>query len=284
MFFCIVEDKVHGKREEEAMKKKVGMSVLALILLICSSWIYLIGGKVAPWIWSGWVFLLAPAACIAAVVEVGVLVARIIQKRSIKWNVGYLVATLIIAYPITVAMGNSLLTYPRMEEKYAIYVVNPVKDSVLLGGKDYKAHASWPSECYAYDLVKEPYDCGTKQLSDYGIYLAEVYAPVSGTVIEVKDKEEDILPNTEAFKSRAGNYIYMQVDGTKNYLILAHLEKDSVKVSVGDHVEKGALLAKVGNSGTTSEPHLHLQYQRENPMKQKFTTCAQGLPIVIEED
>ena len=38
----------------------------------------------APWIWSGWGVLLAPAACIAAVVEAGVLLARIIQNWKFR--------------------------------------------------------------------------------------------------------------------------------------------------------------------------------------------------------
>lgn len=52
-----------------------------------------------------------------------------------------------------------------------------------------------------------------------------------------------------------------------------------MNVSVGDHVTKGMYIAKVGNSGTTSEPHLHIQHQRNNPMNMKFAICSEGLPI-----
>lgn len=188
-----------------------------------------------------------------------------------------------MAYPITILFGVSLLTYPTRESRSEVVrVINPVENSILLGGKDYKTHAVWPSECYAYDIVKEPYDINSNDLSNYGIYLADVYSPVSGTVIDLKDSEDNILPNTEEFISSLGNYIFIEIEDTKTYLILAHLEKDSVTVSVGEHITKGMKIAKVGNSGTTSEPHLHMQHQRNNPMKTKFAICAEGLPIKFE--
>lgn len=148
--------------------------------------------------------------------------------------------------------------------------------------KEYKTHAVLPSECYAYDILKEPYDIDSDDLYDYGIYLADVYCPVNGTVIDCKDTEEDILPNTEEFESSLGNYIFIEVDETGTYLILSHLEKDSVLVDVGEHVTKGMKIAKVGNSGTTSEPHLHMQHQRNNPLEMKIPVCAEGLPMKIE--
>jgi len=42
---------------------------------------------------------------------------------------------------------------------------------------------------------------------------------------------------------------------------MAHLSPGSIQVKVGDHVTVGQPIAKVGNSGNTSEPHLHIQAQ-----------------------
>jgi hypothetical protein len=42
---------------------------------------------------------------------------------------------------------------------------------------------------------------------------------------------------------------------------LAHLKKASLKVKLGDYVQAGASLAKIGNSGYSQEPHLHMQAQ-----------------------
>lgn len=71
----------------------------------------------------------------------------------------------------------------------------------------------------------------------------------------------------------------MQIKETGTYLIFDHLLYDSVTVSAGDIVKTGDVIGKVGNSGTTSEPHLHFQHQKENPLDVVHTTCAEGLPI-----
>lgn len=262
------------------MKKKIGFGVIVLLELITVVLIYIVKGQIAPWVWSANVFIIAPIACVTLIVQILAGIIRFCKRKDIKWNMFYIGITLIAAYPITILFGVSVLTYPSSgNERDTITMLNPVENSVLFGGKEYKTHAVWPSERYAYDILKEPYDNASDKLEDYGIYLADVYAPVSGVVIDVKDTEEDIPPNTEEFKSLLGNYIFMEIEDTGTYLILAHLEKDSVSVSVGDSVTEGTVIAKVGNSGTTSEPHLHIQHQRTNPMNVKFPTCAEGLPI-----
>ncbi len=265
------------------MKKKIGFGLLVLIEIACILAIYLVGGQVGPWIWSVCVFIVGPIASLALLVQIIVGIVRIIKNKQIKWNLLYIGVTVIIAYPITILFGISMLTYPTHEMKSeTIKAINPIEKSILLGGKDYKTHAVWPSECYAYDIVKEPYDINSKELTDFGVYLADVYCPVSGTIIDLKDNEEDISPNTEDFKSSLGNYIFMEIEETGTYLILAHLEKDSINFNVGDYVSKGMKIARVGNSGTTSEPHLHIQHQKNSPLEMIFPICSEGLPIEFE--
>lgn len=264
------------------MKKKIGFGILLLMELIFIVGVYFMRGQIGAYLWSAGVFIIAPIAVVAFLVQLIILCVRIFQKKRIRWNAAYILMTFILAYPVTILMGVSVLTYPTgNNQKDTINVCNPVKESVLLGGKEYKTHAVWPSECYAYDILKEPYDTDSDDLHDYGIYLADVYCPVNGTVIDCKDHEEDILPNTEQFESSLGNYVFIEIEETGTYLILAHLEKDSVLVEVGEHVTKGTKIAKVGNSGTTSEPHLHMQHQRNNPMEVKIPICAEGLPMKI---
>ena len=45
-------------------------------------------------------------------------------------------------------------------------------------------------------------------------------------------------------------------------LLLAHLQRGSLRVRAGDDVEPGTLLAEVGHSGNSTEPHLHIHAQR----------------------
>lgn len=62
----------------------------------------------------------------------------------------------------------------------------------------------------------------------------------------------------------AGNHIYLRLDETGTFLFLAHLKKGSIKVKEGQHVNEGEVLAQVGNSGSSSEPHLHIHHQRQD--------------------
>jgi murein DD-endopeptidase MepM/ murein hydrolase activator NlpD len=48
-------------------------------------------------------------------------------------------------------------------------------------------------------------------------------------------------------------------------VLLAHLQRDSVTVRAGDTVEVGQAIAKIGNSGNTTEPHLHIHARKANP-------------------
>jgi murein DD-endopeptidase MepM/ murein hydrolase activator NlpD len=87
--------------------------------------------------------------------------------------------------------------------------------------------------------------------------------PKSKTYITVSHDESDIVPCTEKFLSMEGNHVYLRIDATRTYLLLNHLKKDSVTVAVGDRVNAGEVLGHVGNSGSTSERHLHIHQMWE---------------------
>lgn len=101
-----------------------------------------------------------------------------------------------------------------------------------------------------------------------------VYAPTDGTVAETgtgsPDRSELSLirdlwamifhqteRNTDDIRPFAGNYVIIRGDGF--YVFMAHLQHESLTVAAGDDVEVGELVGRVGNSGFTLEPHLHLQ-------------------------
>ncbi|SCM93778.1 Cell wall endopeptidase [Bacillus mycoides] len=65
----------------------------------------------------------------------------------------------------------------------------------------------------------------------------------------------------------AGNHIYLRLDETGTFLIFAHLKKGSIKVKEGQYINEGYVLAQVGNSGSSSETHLHIHHQRQDPSK-----------------
>jgi murein DD-endopeptidase MepM/ murein hydrolase activator NlpD len=57
-----------------------------------------------------------------------------------------------------------------------------------------------------------------------------------------------------------GNYVLIQ-HNKGEYSLLAHLKPDSIEVSVNQRVTSGEKIAQCGNSGNSSEPHLHFHIQ-----------------------
>ena len=225
----------------------------------------------------------------AALFIVGLAVCIVKRKRpSIKPFIS-IFASLLFLFPFLLTANVITMAYPANINKVnpSVTVSWPLAEETFVawGGDRIESnlpHAAWGSERWAYDLVMEPYNTGDSKLQSYGIWDKELLSPVAGTVIAVKDQEEDIPPNTEDFKSLEGNYVYIEIEKTGTYLLMNHLKQGSVAVSVGDRVQPGDLLGRIGNSGATSEPHLHIHHQRQNPTKVWHPLLAEGLPLYFD--
>jgi murein DD-endopeptidase MepM/ murein hydrolase activator NlpD len=101
---------------------------------------------------------------------------------------------------------------------------------------------------------------GGSDLSDYVIYGQAIYSPLNGTVIAVEDRYNDQTPPITDTEHLAGNYILIESEGME--ILLAHLKKGSIEVKIGDIVTTNTLLGQVGNTGNTSEPHLHIHVEK----------------------
>ena len=100
-----------------------------------------------------------------------------------------------------------------------------------------------------------------KELNDYYIYNSIVYSPCSGIVITAIDQYKDLVPGQMDPEHPAGNYhppCHCNEWGQMRLFCWQHLMQGSFFVKEGDSIQKGQPLAKVGNSGNTSEPHLHI--------------------------
>jgi hypothetical protein len=91
---------------------------------------------------------------------------------------------------------------------------------------------------------------------DYVVYGLSVVSPCDGAVISVRDGLPDQAPPEADRDNPAGNHIVLACGGM--HVELAHLQRGSVRVGPGDRIGIGQLIALVGNSGNTSEPHLHI--------------------------
>ncbi|WP_342512104.1 M23 family metallopeptidase [Sporosarcina sp. FSL K6-1522] len=130
-------------------------------------------------------------------------------------------------------------------------------------------HQAYEPQQYALDILALN-SVGTrakglypKALQKYEIFGHPIYSPCGGTVIGMENGLIDSIPPEADPKNATGNYVALTCDIAKDTVIyLAHMQEGSVAVQEGVHVEAGQLLGKVGNTGNTSEPHLHIHAEK----------------------
>lgn len=83
----------------------------------------------------------------------------------------------------------------------------------------------------------------------------EICAIREGLVVNVKSNSNEGGSSEKYFKKANIIFIY-HADGT--FSQYGHLKKDGVLVQVGDTVKKGQIIGFSGNTGMSTEPHLHL--------------------------
>ena len=137
---------------------------------------------------------------------------------------------------------------------------------VFWGGRnaDQNIHVPNRAQRYAYDLVI--YRAGKshagqgKRLEDYYCWNAPILAPADASVVAVVDGRADQVPGTMDKELLPGNHVILDL-GNGEYAVLAHLKMGSILVKSGDRVQAGREIGRCGNSGNTSEPHLHFHLQ-----------------------
>jgi len=129
-------------------------------------------------------------------------------------------------------------------------------------------HRGSKSQSYALDIVQlnsfgmRANGIYPGRLQQYKIFGDMVLSPCAGVVTSVVNDLPDLPIGEMDRKNVAGNHIVIRRDVSEVYVGLAHLMHDSVLVKPGDRVTIGQALARVGNSGNTSEPHLHIHAKR----------------------
>ncbi|MGA7623600.1 MAG: M23 family metallopeptidase [Candidatus Acidiferrales bacterium] len=99
---------------------------------------------------------------------------------------------------------------------------------------------------------------------NYRAYGAEILAVADGVVTQTKDGIPQNTPGAKALavpitlETIGGNHVIEDI-GEGLYAFYAHLQPGSLRVKVGDRVRRGQVLGLLGNSGNSSEPHLHFQ-------------------------
>ena len=123
---------------------------------------------------------------------------------------------------------------------------------------------------------------------------APILAPVSGTVVAAIDGELDhearrsqlaLIPYAlsqarrirEGVRAIAGNHVVIAMDSSGPFVLIAHLRRGTVNVTVGSVVEVGETIGSCGNSGNSTQPHVHVQVTDST-----VWPTARGCPIIFE--
>jgi hypothetical protein len=122
---------------------------------------------------------------------------------------------------------------------------------------------------------------------------ATVLSPASGTVVVAHDGEDDhearrsqlsLLTYMAGQSGRlkkgagsiAGNHVVVAMGEGGPYALVAHLRQGSLCVTVGERIGAGEPIAECGNSGNSTQPHVHVQVTDTVDWSR-----AQGLPIAF---
>ena len=221
-------------------------------------------GHLALWLWYAAPIVLALATAI-------LLIASL--RSAHRWKHGANVWQL-LAYAGLFAVIVTLPVYdpyPSSHDERPSEVAFrlPLDETLTVawGGatSDVNYHVFLPDQRWAYDLVVtsagRTFRTDGAALDDYHAYGLPVYAPAAGVVFAAHDGEPEIaIGATRWGLAGLGNHVGIEV-APAEYLFIGHLQPGSVAVAIGDRIVAGQPLGRVGNSGNSSEPHVHLHLQ-----------------------
>lgn len=120
------------------------------------------------------------------------------------------------------------------------------------------------------------------KVESYFAYDQPLLAVADGTVVELLDGLDDQVPGslpdprTITIDNVDGNHVILDVGGGL-YVFYAHLKKGTVRPKRGDRVRRGDEIGRLGNTGNSSAPHLHLHV-----MNAPSALAADGVPYVFD--
>lgn len=120
-----------------------------------------------------------------------------------------------------------------------------------------------------------------KDNKNYYAYGSDALAVADGVVTEVKDGIPQNIPGRDSravpitLETVGGNHVILDIGGG-HFAFYAHLQPGSLRVKLGDKVRRGQVVGLVGNSGNSTEPHLHFHIENgSSPLG------AEGLPYSL---
>lgn len=143
---------------------------------------------------------------------------------------------------------------------------------VFWGGdtKELNYHVVSEAQKNAFDIVIKDekgnsYKTNGVTNEDYYAFGKDLIAPCDGEVVLVVDGVKDNKPGELNPIYVPGNTVIIKT-ANNEYLFFAHFKQHSIAVKQGQKVKQGELLGLCGNSGNSSEPHLHFHIQNVEDM------------------
>lgn len=167
------------------------------------------------------------------------------------------------------------LSYPL---KGAVYYVGGGGNSRWINN-----HNAFPPQDYALDILRlnalgnRALGLWPEELSQYAIYEDAIYSPCTGRIVRAIDGHPDQTPPSKDRSNLAGNHVIIACHGVE--VVMAHMMQGSVVVQRGDTVQEGEVIGRVGNSGNTTQPHLHIHVEQGGPSGEIFE--GEGVPIMF---
>jgi murein DD-endopeptidase MepM/ murein hydrolase activator NlpD len=162
---------------------------------------------------------------------------------------------------------------PKLERNKTNLIL-PFKEewTVFWGGdtKELNYHVESEAQKNAFDIVVtdengKSFKTDGKTNEDYYAFGKQLIAPCDAEVVLAVDGIKDNVPGELNPIYVPGNTVILK---TKNneFLFFAHFQQNSIVVKQGQKVKQGELLGLCGNSGNSSEAHLHFHIQNIEDM------------------
>ena len=107
-----------------------------------------------------------------------------------------------------------------------------------------------------------------------------IYCAADGEVVTVVDDAPDHFGRTGNKANESNRNSLIQVRHARDrYSSYFHVRQGGARVKVGQTVKAGDLLGRVGNAGSSTEPHLHFHYQTLDPS----TGLLRNVPVRFDK-
>jgi murein DD-endopeptidase MepM/ murein hydrolase activator NlpD len=162
---------------------------------------------------------------------------------------------------------------PKLERNETKLIL-PFNDewTVFWGGdtKELNYHIESEAQKNAFDIVitdknGKTFETDGKTNEDYYAFGKELIAPCDAEVVLAVDGVKDNIPGELNPIYVPGNTVILKT-ANNEYLFFAHFKQNSIVVKQGQKVKQGELLGLCGNSGNSSEAHLHFHLQNVEDM------------------